>query len=345
MPNLAIPIIPASLREAAMPSANPGPSPSPSPGLEIGYRPTPDDIVILRAALNRAKGLPPDIVDCIFDHAEYWAHSSAVVDYGSELRHSLRIAGTGAQENTFLLRSPPLGLTHLCRGDARLAEELVYDSSEARPLPLAKEHDAAFFARLANYSTPRLANPARKIVFTIRSHDQGWGNSDDDDPYASSWTWFEAGLERLDALQECDAKCTYDACRESSTEKCPALPVCGLRPIHPSTILSDADDQPRYLYHHPLLPDDRHNIRRNKAASRDWQDHVITWSYLDDIEPTSDAGAELHRQGRGRASGDGGLTRLSRSASTSTGLCDEELRCYFSLRFSMHFDAATPGIR
>ncbi|KAF4587201.1 ankyrin repeat protein [Ophiocordyceps camponoti-floridani] len=299
MPNLHVPDLPDFLRGANETSPAADSSPETSP--------TPDDIVLLRAALHRAKGLPPDIVDCIFDFAEFWARSSSVVNYGSEMRQSKSIVASCPQENTFLLRSPPLGLTHVCRGNIRLAEELVYDSSEARPIPLTREHDAAYFSRLVDYPTPRLVNPCRKIVFSIRSHDQGWGNHDGS--YASSWTWFEAGLERFDAAQECDEKCTYDARRDSSTETPPALPVCGIRPVQPTISVLTDQDETRYLYDHPLLPDDRYNICRNKAACRDWQDHVVAWSYLDDVEPTSDAGADLHQKGRGRASADGSFVR------------------------------------
>jgi hypothetical protein len=43
----------------------------------------------------------------------------------------------------------------------------------------------------------------RKIVFTIRSHDQGWGGSAaDKGTYRGSFTWFDVGKERLVAKRE-----------------------------------------------------------------------------------------------------------------------------------------------
>lgn len=43
----------------------------------------------------------------------------------------------------------------------------------------------------------------RKIVFSIRSHDQGWGGSAaDKGTYRGSYTWFDIGLERVVARRE-----------------------------------------------------------------------------------------------------------------------------------------------
>lgn len=90
-------------------------------------------------------------------------------------------------------------------GEKALSEVLAYDINEAKPHPLTSEHDPAYFAKLAKYPTPGLVNPVRKIVFTIKSKDQGWGGEPGTrHTYKSSWTWFEAGLERFDANQKCE---------------------------------------------------------------------------------------------------------------------------------------------
>lgn len=103
-----------------------------------------------------------------------------------------------------------------------------------------------------------------------------------------------------------DDKCTYDVRRDSASSTPPDLPVCGLRPVHPSI---EQDNAENYQYLHPLLHQEQWVIRRNRTASRDWQDHVITWSYDDDIEAESDEGTELDEQGRGRGTGDGRFVR------------------------------------
>jgi len=55
-------------------------------------------------------------------------------------------------------------------------------------------------------SLPRGKSPCRKIVFTIKSYDQGWGGTrGEDGPYAGSFTWFDVGKERLSAFREGEA--------------------------------------------------------------------------------------------------------------------------------------------
>ncbi|KND89120.1 hypothetical protein TOPH_06154 [Tolypocladium ophioglossoides CBS 100239] len=309
-------IVPAMLirRLRSMDLADPDPEPTPNleptPGGDDRYNPTPMDVVVTRIMLIRSKPLPPDLVDSIFDLAEYWAHSTNAINYHAEHRDHLRVVGSSEAENQFLIRSYPLGLTGI-DGDKNLAEELAYDTNEAKPLPLSKEHEPKFSSRLADYPTPRLARPTRRVVFSIRSKDQGWtsGNSTRGS-YDGSFTWFEAGLERFDADQDCDAKCTYDVRHESLSSTAPSLPVCGLRPVHPS-IQRDSPDQD-YKYVHPLLQQDQFDIHRNKLATREWQDHVVVWSYLDDTEPDSEASEALDAEGRGRATGDGSFVNSLR---------------------------------
>lgn len=68
-----------------------------------GYKPTPIEVVATRIMLTRSKRLPPDLVDSIFDFAEYWAHSTNTLHYPSEQQDHLRITGSGASENKFLV--------------------------------------------------------------------------------------------------------------------------------------------------------------------------------------------------------------------------------------------------
>jgi hypothetical protein len=147
-----------------------------------GYEPSPIDIAVVRAMLCRSKKLPPDLIDAIFDFGEYWAHST------TELHQSIHIMGAHPdRENRFLLRSYPLGLVDA--GARQNANDQPYTTALPTPRPLGESLDANFFAKSA------------KVVFSIRSQDQGWVTSSDDadEPYSKSWTWFDAGLEKFDA--------------------------------------------------------------------------------------------------------------------------------------------------
>ncbi|KAM5349103.1 hypothetical protein ACJ41O_008926 [Fusarium nematophilum] len=349
-----------------------------TPKEDESYNPTPIDIVVTRVMLTKGKRLPPGIVDVIFDFAEYWAHSSNEIDYMAEHNGPLRVHGSSPAENKFLIRSFPVGLTGI-QGEKDLAEVLAYDTNEAKPRPLGKEHDAAYFAKLADYPTPTLMRPVRKVVFSMRSHDQGWGGERENrQTYQGSWTWFEAGLERFDADQICDSQCTYDVRYKSPASQASPLPVCSLRPLYPSIVPASSDDddsdeesevgynkrmddgsdhgenddeegngeegngeegnggegnggegnggegnggegngeeggdkdEPRFKYSHPVFSQPKWEIHRNKTAYRKWQDHQVTWSYLDDIKPESEEARKLdEEQGRGRETGDGWFVR------------------------------------
>lgn len=268
---------------------------------------TPIDIVIARIMLTKGKKLPPDVVDVIFDFAEYWAHSSNEIDFIAEHSSPLTINGGSPVENKFLLRSFPVGLTGI-EGKKALAEVLAYDLNEAKPQPLEKEHDPSYFLSLADYPTPKLIRPVRKVVFTIRSKDQGWGG----DPgsrhtYDGAWSWFEAGLERFDAEQICDPACTYDVRHRSASSTASPLPVCALRPLYPSIVPGPRD---KHSYSHPLARQDKWTICSNQVAQRAWQDHVITWSHTDNIRPGTEAAVKLGTdEGRGEETGDGWFVR------------------------------------
>lgn len=67
------------------------------------YHPTPVDIVVVRVMLTRSAKLPVTLVDQIFEDAEYWAHSTNVIDYQAEQQEPLRINGASATEDKFLV--------------------------------------------------------------------------------------------------------------------------------------------------------------------------------------------------------------------------------------------------
>jgi len=190
-------------------------------------------------------------------------------------------------------------------------------------------------------SKSRGDHPCRKIVFTIKSHDQGWGGGrrDVNNPYHGSYTWFDVGLEKLTAYQECEYS-NYILSRASQSSEpstksqLAALPeegkllpqfrlgsdspdgnsspiVCTLRTILPRTVArqdSATPSETSYQFDHPLLPAEM-ALQKNVMAERTAKEHVVTWSYFDNIDPESPEADQLETKGRGRASATGEWVR------------------------------------
>ena len=69
-------------------------------------------------------------------------------------------------------------------------------------------------------------------------------------------------------------------------------------------------EEETFKYKHPLHPNEKWTIQRNKRATRSWQDYQVTWHYLDDTKADSDEGKKLDEElGRGRETGDGSFVR------------------------------------
>lgn len=72
----------------------------------------------------------------------------------------------------------------------------------------------------------------------------------------------------------------------------------------------ETNEENKYRYVHTLKGLPEWEIQRNKTAMPEWQDHVVTWSYLDNIKADSDAGKELEEEhGQGRGTRDGSFVR------------------------------------
>ncbi|KAJ3496374.1 hypothetical protein NLG97_g2704 [Lecanicillium saksenae] len=278
------------------------------------YDPSPIDVVVVRIMLAKATKLPVDIVDGIFELAEYWVRTVTAVDYSDS---RLTVSNDGIQDR-FLVRSLPIGFTSEHGGNLDLKGE------PAPAKPLRNEIPAKTLERMADYPLPKLQSPVRKIVFKITSHDQGW-SGENGALYENSWTWFEAGLERLESSEVGAARdppptsLNHDALR-------PIYPPIG--EVEPKQQEQDETEQPENTnqqedkgseefqtkepeleYKFPLLHAPKWTVTRNKRAHRDWQNHTITWACWDDVNADSDAGKALEEKGRGRETGDGEFVR------------------------------------
>ncbi|GAB1311556.1 hypothetical protein MFIFM68171_01766 [Madurella fahalii] len=267
------------------------------------YEPSITDVLVVKAMLSKALALPTELADIITDLAEYWPHTTAELPYDASTG---MVARHGEEENVFLLRSAPLGLRNWRRSRITPGSTRI-DRKPLKPRPAGDEFMAEDFQRLVRSPVHLLARPCRRIIFTIRSRDQGWGGLHADrGTYHGSWTWFEVGLERW-----CKTGPTESEAMEQQTER-HQLPSLMLDDL--STVLPEVEwdqDKQEHVFNHPLLPREDTKIQCNAAATSEARTHRVVWSYDDNIDPDRDGEAadRLVEEGRGKATADGKFVR------------------------------------
>lgn len=278
---------------------------SPPSEHEPNHEPSIADVLVVKAMLGKALGLPPEIVDTITDLAEYWPHTTSELTFDgpSAVAHG---SSSSSRENVFLLRSPPLGLHNWDRvsfGDSTSP----IDRTPLKPQPPRDEFSADDFQELIDSPIAMLAHPCRRIVFTIKSSDQGWGGAfGDRHTYNGSWTWFEAGLERWCKTSPAQ---TDAAGQQKQPDQKPSLQLEDLCTVFPEVELGAEEEG--YVFKHPLHANDHLKVQSNMTAQRESKVHRIVWAYTDDIEPARDTepAERLASEGRGKATGDGKFVR------------------------------------
>lgn len=305
------------------------------------YEPSIPDVLVVKAMLGKGLHLPPELIDSIVDQAEYWPHTSAMVDYTVETgsMHVIRGRSQGfpGSENELLLRSVPLGFPRWPKAGTAAPDANIQRAESAPVLP-GTPFPPDVFQDLIGSPIPTVTHPCRRIVFTIRSQDQGWGGDyEHQGTYHGSWTWFEAGLQRWclkepetttpatepQAETAADAETTpttqdpLEASPENTPNHTPPKPSFTLRDlatitppvVHPSATPALGD--PALLeFQHGLLPDDRFRIQSNKTAARELLEHQVIWSHTDNTPATDEVAVEkLTRAGRGGGTADGSFVR------------------------------------
>ncbi|RFU78511.1 hypothetical protein TARUN_3758 [Trichoderma arundinaceum] len=263
------------------------------------FQPTLSDVLVVRAMLAQAVILP-ELVGTILDYAEYWARSTTK----ARLDVSIHAVSTGPGEfdyegSRFLLRSYPVGLTERAYGggDGDRSHGLAYPTTSIDPLPIDRPCDREFFQNLIRNASTH-SQPARKVVFRFRSHDQGWTTDERTGPFITAKTWFDAGIERFDAGHTCGQ------CADMRQ-----LPVCKLRSIEPQIKkVIHHDEGHEYQYSTTPWRGPR-EIQRNKMASSEWADYEVTWTCWDVVPSNSAEAQRLMEQGKGKMDGDGQFVR------------------------------------
>ncbi|KAL1870267.1 hypothetical protein VTK73DRAFT_2716 [Phialemonium thermophilum] len=283
-------------------------------GREEPYEPSISDVFVVRAMLSKALALPPELVNDVLDWAEYWPHATVKAEYEGGEKIARGGSGRPPQaEDVFLIRSLPLGFSKLPDG---VSEDSWTTTEHDLRGPL-EELSIDELQHFLKSPSPLLEHPCRKIVFTLRSRDQGWGGEPGSHgTYLKSWTWFDAGFERLCRIRDdSPSGSAPEPALGSGSRKPPvSFEQCRLRPLSPPTLPPDDDK----LFDHPLLPDPARKVQANVVAKRQPTEHRVTWSWRDDVDPDSTAAMQLEEAGRGRATGNGEFVRALRLGDTVT---------------------------
>ncbi|KAF2203380.1 hypothetical protein GQ43DRAFT_390081 [Delitschia confertaspora ATCC 74209] len=297
--------------------------------------PTIQDVLTVKDILARYIQLPAELIDIIIDFAEYWPHTTSFPHIQYKVGLTYR-----DEENILITRSLPLGYP---------------DSSATNPYPLPAQD----YIRDVNISYPPLEtaqfdseartqwlvntwtalafpgrsyeHPCRKVVFRIKSHDQGWGG-EEQGTFRSSFTWFDVGLEKVQGVgvqnvpgTSTGRRVTYDTPSTRGMEGKGRYPVQPSSPeswnnlgFHLGTIQPSFCDplppgrinNPGYFLplDHPFLPHNK-TLQRNRTAVYRSSQYEIVWRWDDDINPQSAEADELEQNGRGRATGNGEFVR------------------------------------
>ncbi|KAI1655923.1 hypothetical protein F4813DRAFT_148889 [Daldinia decipiens] len=301
-PNPPIMFNPRGRRRPLIPNLNRHQPPREKPRIFTStYEVTPEDITEVKDILVKARNLPLELVDMILDNAEYWVCCSTIIDHDDSESGRISIHGAREGETQFLLRTKPLGLTKWLPSSQDLWRV------EATPKQLEEEYPQSDLQKLAEGPLPTLEHPFRKVVFDIESCDQGWSSHHDDHgTYRSSFTWFEAGLERFDKNNECLPDCPDRKNNDDSNGL--DIPTCAIRPIWPS-VVHDQGGTGGPRYYHDLLGDKNREIQRNKHAVGELQHHHVEWAWDDNIDPESLETERLNEIGRGSGTGNGEFVR------------------------------------
>lgn len=329
-----------------------GPMETPDPAKMIydseRYAPSVEDVLAVKQILITKGSLPLELTDSIIDFAEYWIRTTT-----HRLGEEITITSGRERENRLLLRSYPLGYIPTKDNPTTLDTATTEEYPAIPPVPWSKPdedvpNDATqeVIDLWTKASLSRGEFPCRKIRFTIKSHDQGWGGPPGvRGTYKGSSTWFDVGLEKVHAFRESqlpsptpinfqgapvnqdvppttDAEEAVGASHESGMLPYFEIPdqsaehsgtiICCTRTVNPATVPRDIEGPnssgPRLSFRHALNPG-LDCLQRNRTATRELTEHQIIWSCTDSTDPDSVDGKTLDDEGRGRATGNGDYVR------------------------------------
>ncbi|PBP26667.1 hypothetical protein BUE80_DR002420 [Diplocarpon rosae] len=279
------------------------------------YTPSTQDVFSVKNDLMKKFALPIELVDTVVDFAEYWPRTMTCRTGGE---FHVRSGRPGFEDQSYPLGYIPESSTSTtCPMAATDAVSQTYPTIAAQPFnphSNSRHHDDRedVLSKWTDASQIRGEHPCRKIVFTIVSHDQGWGGgSSDRGTYKGSFTWFEVGKETIHPFKETSVP-------SPMVRDFPMLPKHGSadwteinEPVAYTieTITPKVHESSPDKFEHPLLPT-MQCLQKNLTASKPSKEHKIVWSCLDDVaDPDSVAAKALEDQGRGRETANGVFVR------------------------------------
>lgn len=246
------------------------------PYFDLRKCPSMASVISLRRYLSLTRDLPNEIIDIILDLAEYWPHTSSILDmttrvysghmcYGSypaRPRQKLgRLLSTPEsrrewKEDGFLIRTPPLGWR--CIGDADLSNRCE-SKPPSTPPPKAKSKPLIPTPRPPTWLPPRGLHPARRVVFEILSREERLENPHRQGStfcYANSKTSFDATIDTIsfpkttkksitrsiDPLLWTAEAATKDCHHHQPSEVCYAIRAKSSRSPHPPSKTSELEN-------------------------------------------------------------------------------------------------------
>ena len=250
------------------------------------------DVQLVRTFLG-LKGLPPEISDIILDYAEYWViqHFSNAYEEPQGKRLLLRV-------NDMIGRKPP----------AQQISALFLETDE---LGCSGALDPALLT--PQHRTPK----CRRVVFKIRSRDQGWADAHDetDNPYFGSFSWFDATIFRPTPGRP---HVTVNGVKYGPWETLRRTPQSDLRPDDLEQTRAVPDIRQFYVVESPevagpYLLRDRWRyveggddngvtwlIQRNRVAKEQLGSYEVVWTAESGLEDVSDDMAESSEEQKER---------------------------------------------
>lgn len=240
------------------------------PNFDLRKCPSMVSVISLRQYLSLCRKLPNEIIDIILDLAEYWPHTSSILDmttrvYSGNLYHgsysarprqklerflSTRESRREWKEDAFLIRTPPLGWH--CVSDANYFKRCDSESpSNTRPRAKSKP-----LIPPPVWLPPRGLHPARRVVFEILSREHRFEDTHRQGKmicYFDSKTSFDASIDTISFPKTTEASrhrstkpllWTAEAAMKNSNHQQPSDVCYSIHPKHSKNPSSSSSSKP-----------------------------------------------------------------------------------------------------